>query len=194
MPTTPIQALPYPGGADAPAGPTQIKALAEAVENRVVMRFASIAERDAKLPAGQRVAGMIAWVDANQAYYVWSTRGTPSWRILWQDTGWVNCTINGSGWTNVPGEQVQIRRIGMTVYMRGSAHNSTLAPGTAGTMGNVPAEFHPSQRAAFGASLNTPANLFVRIETNGNITAGWYGTGTATGSWWGFNNVVYTID
>ena len=111
-----------------------------------------------------------------------------------QDTGWVNVTINGSGWTNVSSEPVQVRRIGKHVYMRGSAHNSTLTQGTTVTMGNVPAEFRPPQRVAFGVSLNTPANLFVRIETNGNITAGWYGTGTATGSWWGFNNVVYTID
>ena len=86
MPTTPIQALPYPGGADAPAGPAQIKALAESVETRVVMRFASIAERDAKLPAGQRVAGMLAYVEADQTLYVWSTFGMASWRIEWRAT------------------------------------------------------------------------------------------------------------
>ena len=111
-----------------------------------------------------------------------------------QDTGWVACTINGSGWTNVPSEPVQVRRIGKHVYMRGAALNSTLAQGTTVTMGNVPTGFRPSQRAMFSATLNSVANLFIRIETNGNITAGWYGTGTTTGAWWGFNNVVYTID
>ena len=84
MPTTPIQALPYPSATGVSADvPRDLKALAEAVENRSAMRFASIAERDAKLPTGQRVAGMIAWVDADQAYYVWSTSGTPSWKVLW---------------------------------------------------------------------------------------------------------------
>ena len=132
--------------------------------------------------------------------YEHTTNGS-TWNVLVtneylaaQDTGWVACTINGSGWANVASEPVQIRRIGKAVYMRGAARNSTLAQGTAVTMGNVPNGFRPSQRAAFSASLNAPANLFLRIETNGNITAGWYGTGTTTGSWWGFNNVVYTID
>ena len=86
MPTTTIQALPYPSGSDAPAGPAQIKALAEAVETRTAMRFASIAERDAKVPAGQRIAGMQAFVDADQTLYRWSTSGTASWRIEWRAT------------------------------------------------------------------------------------------------------------
>jgi len=82
MPTTPIQALPYPPAVGAtPDVPRDVKALAEAIETRLVMRFASIAERDTKLPSGQRVAGMLAWVDADQTYYTWTTSG---WRIYWR--------------------------------------------------------------------------------------------------------------
>lgn len=112
------------------------------------------------------------------------------------DTGWVPCVINGANWTNVGSEPVMVRRIGLTVYMRGAIHNNTFAPNTTMTVGSVPSGFAPSQRAPFNVSLNTSANLFARIETNGNITVGWYTTAstTATGSWYGFNNCVYIIN
>lgn len=112
------------------------------------------------------------------------------------DTGWVDCTINGSGWTNVASEPVQVRRVGKTVYMRGSIHNSTFAPNTIAAVGTVPTGFRPARRAAFNVSLNTSANLFMRVETNGTINVGWFPstTATATGSWYGFNNAVYLID
>lgn len=88
MATTTVQPLPYPSPTGVtPDVPRDIKALAEAVENRVVMRFASTAARDAAIPAGQRIAGMQAFVDADQTLYVWSTAGTPGWRpvnVTWR--------------------------------------------------------------------------------------------------------------
>lgn len=172
MPTTPIQALPYPSGSDAPAGPAQLKALAEAVEKGLAMRFASIAERDAKLPAGQRVAGMIAWVDADQTYYVWSTRGTPQWRVLWMDTDWTNVTL-ASGFSGA----LQVRRIGYEVHWTGQVTRTAgaFAVGTTYTVvapGGVPAAFYSTTSFTrnAGAAINVVGlTAYFGVGTDGSV-------------------------
>lgn len=145
MPTTTIQPLPYPSGGDPASGPAQIKALAEAIETRVVMRFPSREARDTALPTGKRVAGMIAWVDADQAYYVWSTRGTtPSWRVLWQDTGWVDVPTR-AGFAGQAGTLPQVRREGKAVHWRWGFASTGLTPSVASTVADVPEGYRPTQ-------------------------------------------------
>lgn len=175
--------------------------------NAQIVKVSSVGNRNAEAAARGSVSKanpFVAWrADAADGLQLEYTTNGSTWRTIAdkeyydaQDTGWVACTIGGSGWVNVAAEPVQVRRIGKQVYMRGSAHNNTLAKSTTVTMGTVPTGFRPSQRAAFSGTLNTAQNLFIRIETNGNITAGWWSdSATATtGSWWGFNNVVYTIN
>ena len=166
MPTTPIQALPYPGGADAPAGPAQIKALAEAVETRTAMRFASIAERDAKLPAGQRVAGMIAWVDADQTYYVWSTTGSPSWKIVWRDSGWQTAPL-------APGFSGQLcyRRVGMQVEVQCNVTSAAGFPQGATQINAtpLPAEVRPPGNRRGGAGLSGNTTGATGVSTSGAV-------------------------
>jgi len=113
MATTTIQPLPYPGPLDPPAGPAQIKALAEAIEGRTVMRFATAAARDAAIPSGARVAGMMCFIEADNGVYVWSGS---AWGVVWQDTGWVNITL-AAGFTAL--SPVRVRRIGQVVHWRG---------------------------------------------------------------------------
>ncbi|MFD7897495.1 hypothetical protein [Streptomyces sp. NPDC059743] len=57
---TPMSNLPYPQPADPADLPAHLKALAEALDHRTVLRFADAAARDAKVTAP--IAGMLAWV------------------------------------------------------------------------------------------------------------------------------------
>lgn len=70
MPTTTIQPLPYPAPGDSPDVPRDIKVLAEAVEDRTVMRFQSVAARDAALPSGTLRDGMLCYIEADGLYRV----------------------------------------------------------------------------------------------------------------------------
>lgn len=82
MPNEPIQGLPYPALTGAPPNvPADIKALADAVVGRTVMRFASIAARDAALPSP--VDGMLCYVTSDKAYYA---RSGGQWRLLWRES------------------------------------------------------------------------------------------------------------
>lgn len=64
MPNTPNQALPYPSLTDPANGPVGFQQLAEAIEKKLVMVFASAADRDAKITAPTE--GMTCWrQDAN---------------------------------------------------------------------------------------------------------------------------------
>lgn len=72
MATEPIQALPYPSPSDAPDGPNQIKALADAVVTRTVMRFASTSARDVAVTSP--VEGMIAVTGTGATLQTWQYR------------------------------------------------------------------------------------------------------------------------
>lgn len=65
MPTTsPILAHPLPASLDAPATAADIAAAVASMEKYEVMPFATVADRDAKIPTANRRAGMISWVSA----------------------------------------------------------------------------------------------------------------------------------
>lgn len=78
MANTPIAALPYPALTDSPNGPSQVQALANAVDTQVVPRFSTTTTRDAAITAP--VAGMECWTTtpATHWYYsgtAWIVRG-----------------------------------------------------------------------------------------------------------------------
>ncbi|MFF7210311.1 hypothetical protein ACFZAU_07175 [Streptomyces sp. NPDC008238] len=72
---TPISNLPYPQATDAADLPAHLRALAEGVDGRTVMRFGDAASRDAKVTAP--VAGMVAWLT------------TPGRLVQYTGTAWV---------------------------------------------------------------------------------------------------------
>ncbi|GAA3770608.1 hypothetical protein [Streptomyces chiangmaiensis] len=72
---TPISNLPYPQASDPADLPAHLKALADAMDARAVLRFADAAARDAKVTAP--VAGMLAWI------------GTPGRLMYYTGTAWV---------------------------------------------------------------------------------------------------------
>ncbi|QIK82387.1 hypothetical protein [Sanguibacter sp. HDW7] len=138
MATTTIQPLPYPLPGDPADGPAQIKALAEAVEGRTVMRFASLAARDAALPTGKLVDGMMCHVASENGVYV---RAAGAWRLMY---GYGEEAFTGTS----PGfsiSSLRSARTGPLVTLRGTAlavsAGYTLASGAAGVaLGTTP---HP---------------------------------------------------
>jgi hypothetical protein len=77
MATTANQGLPYQTLADPPHGPDLGRLLALAVESKLVMRFASIADRTARVPAP--TIGMMSWLDDLQRLEVYSTAPAAGW-------------------------------------------------------------------------------------------------------------------
>ena len=160
MPTTLVQPLPYPAPGAVPDVPADLKLLAEAVETRGVMRFASIAARDAALPAGSRVAGMLAWVDANQTLYVWSTTGTPSWRPDWSPGAAVSIAM-AAGFAGT----AEYRLVGPWVFVWWNCTTSIASNGAALPLFTLPAEAQPAN--------DTPASMsnMSLYPMNGRITS-----------------------
>lgn len=70
MPSTPLQALPYPALSDAPNGPTAVQNLATALEPKLVMTFATTAARDAAITAP--TAGMLVWTTTPASYWYYT--------------------------------------------------------------------------------------------------------------------------
>lgn len=164
MPTTPIQALPYPSGSDAPAGPAQLKALAEAIETRTVMRFASTAARDAALPVGSRIAGMQAFVDADQTLYVWSTTGTASWRPTWSPGTAVPVAM-AAGQTGT----AQYQLIGPLVVVTWSSTTSIASPGAALPVFTLPDVARPGGDTPATISNTSLYPMTGRVTTGGDV-------------------------
>ena len=77
MPTSPMQALPYPAPASAVNIPGDMAAMANAIEPRLVMWFSNAAARDAAILAPSE--GMMCFLDSNKNYYGY-TGG--DWRVL----------------------------------------------------------------------------------------------------------------
>ncbi len=155
MANEPIQGGPYPEPIDPPDGPGQMSAIVGWAAGRSVMRFASIAARDAALPAP--VDGMVCFVAADSGYYV---RVDGEWRVLWQDTGWVAITVAGGFTAGVGAAAPQVRRIGREVKFMGSITGPLTTTTT--TIGTVPAGFRP-----------TDATNATAATAHGNGTVGW---------------------
>ena len=165
MATTTIQPLPYPLPGESPDVPRDIKALAEAVEGRVVMRFASLATRNAALPSGTLVDGMVCYVASENAVYL---RSGGQWRIMWSDTGWQNVTL-ASGFTAT--YAVQVRRIGAVVYWRGRVQRDAggFVPGTQVNIiaaGGVPTWARPTSSFAETPAVTSNGVTWAYIQAD----------------------------
>jgi hypothetical protein len=94
------------------------------------------------------------------------------------DTGWVDCTME-SGSVEVGGHDVQVRRIGNIVFLRGRMTRATSS--TTQTWATVPDGFRPDRiveiphRAQEGAA-SAPDRVF--LNTNGTLDS--QGTPTTT--------------
>lgn len=181
MATTTIQPLPYPAPGDSPDVPRDLKALAEAVEGRTVMRFASTAARDAALPSGKRVAGMHAYIEAENGVYVWGGGAwMPSWAAAPTQIDLLTHAEYRIGATYRHGI--------VTLWARGSntlATNVTwpVLTGIAGHLrpvgGGAEGVLRPSAESAPIGSIEVSTDGNVRIHNRGPaVSAGWQGSTT----------------
>lgn len=165
MATTTIQPLPYPLPGDPADGPAQIKALAEAVEGRVVMRFASLAARDAALPSGKLVDGMMCHVASENAVYL---RSGGKWRLLWREataaiTPAAGYTGSGTGLASSAG---RVRVSGALMTTAGLSLTTSLVQ-----IGSVPVAFAPPVNRWFTTGIFTGGVAQVRVTPAGAIEA-----------------------
>lgn len=149
MATTANQGLPYPALTDSPNGPTQMQALAQAVETKLVMVFADATTRDQKISAP--VAGMLAYL-TNPGVYVW---------------------YNGSSWVPL-GIITQPAFVSVSPGLDISAGNSnsqtfniTVPPLTSTITGSV--TFDVSVNFSNAAGGSTECHVFIDGGTVGNV-------------------------
>lgn len=88
-----------------------------------------------------------------------------------QDTGWVQLTLN-SGYEHASGLEVEIRKIGKDVELRGCvAITNPSAP--QGAIGNIPEEFRPSKQISWESPYRSSSQLtsnLIYVYTNGQIS------------------------
>lgn len=107
-----------------------------------------------------------------------------------RDTGWVTLPL-ALGWKIGGVGELQARRIGNQVFLRGNAYNA-LAPGnTWAGIATVPTGMRPAASTQFPQSSNTTVTLAVRINPGGGIEC-W--SSAATGAWRILNGITYLID
>jgi hypothetical protein len=100
---TPLSGLPYPQPTDTANLPLHLQSLAEGIDSRTVLRYATAADRDAAITTP--AAGMVAWLSTpgTLSYYTgsawvgmgaWNTY-TPDWSAATTDPAIGNGTLTG---------------------------------------------------------------------------------------------------
>lgn len=164
MANEPIQGGPYPEPIDPPDGPGQMSAIVGWAAGRSVMRFASIAARDAALPIP--VDGMVCYVAADKTYY---GRSDGRWVAVWSDPVWVNIPP-ASGYTAGTGADApQVALVGGITVYRGIISGPLSTSGS--TIGVVPDGFRARtlNDAARAAALTNGGTCRVATGTSGAI-------------------------
>ena len=87
MPTTPMQALPYPPYSAPPNVPDDLQLLAAAVDDKLVMRFATSTARNSAIPVP--VDGMLCALTSTKEYQVYSNG---AWRTFYANDGNASAT------------------------------------------------------------------------------------------------------
>lgn len=105
--TTPLANWPIPSLTDVPNGPAQFAALGAAAEKQVMLNFASVALRDAALPAP--TAGMIC--------YVGGSRKTPMWYGNGMWNAFSGAYISSTGLGNTPASNTGIITVRVGGYV-----------------------------------------------------------------------------
>jgi len=168
MPVEGNQNLPSPLLSDPPDGPAQISAVNVATAQRLNMRFANAAARDAELP--NPVEGMECFIGTG-ATAVKQIYWDSAWQTLYSgDIGWTDCTTK-NGFTFQPNFTPQVCRIGFTIHLRGGWSSDGMTANSAFSVGDVPAGFEPVGQNVYtpiGASGGDNSGMLV-VSTGGNV-------------------------
>jgi hypothetical protein len=111
------------------------------------------------------------------------------------DTGWVSLELLNGAKLFTAGYDLQVRRIGNTVYMRGRITGLTAHPTTIAVL---PQQFRP--RDGYSFRFVVPSNggtnaVFVFNPDSGNVILDFTSDGNVPAErWFSFNNVVFCTD
>lgn len=111
------------------------------------------------------------------------------------DTGWVSLELLNGVKLYTAGYDLQVRRIGNTVYMRGRITGLTAHPTTIAVL---PQRFRP--RDGYSFRFVVPSNggtnaIFVFNPDSGNVILDFTSDGNVPAErWFSFNNVVFCTD
>jgi hypothetical protein len=200
--TTPIQSLPVPESTDTPNIPGNLMTLAQAIENKLVMRFASVTARNSAIPTP--IDGMVAYVEdigEMQVYEdaAWRTFFTakdpgsgisrghvssfqsafpsdarPGHVALDRDTGQSYVRTSGGAWAPVGAAKVMA-----------FGNTDISAPGTATSEGTS------SQSVAFSITTTAP-NTDLHIDGTGKYDL--MGVGVFGGVYGGWQDVAVSLN
>jgi hypothetical protein len=143
---TPLSGLPYPESTDSANLPLHLQSLAEGIDGRSILRYATAAERDTKITTP--VSGMVAWLmtPGTLSYYTgsaWVAMGawntyTPAWTAVTTAPAIGNGTLTGK--YAVVGKVCHFTALvtfGSTTTFGSGAYTFSL-PVTAGALGGLP--------------------------------------------------------
>jgi hypothetical protein len=123
--TSPLQTLPIPSASDSPDGPSQIVAVTKAIEQQLVLRFSSAADRTAKFSAAgiSPADRMICYrADATAPnYFEYYNLAAGQWRVLGQfrlNPTALSAPAGSVTFSNIPS---YLRELRITVTARGDA-------------------------------------------------------------------------
>lgn len=97
------------------------------------------------------------------------------------DTGWVNITYESGFTAGTPG-QLQYRRIGNMLYLRGGA-TGTFTSGAYHVVGSLPSDMWPTATVRDGAAGQGGRSALWEANVNGNILFCWQALGGSAPSW-----------
>lgn len=188
MPNTQMQGLPYPTPENTPNVPADIRILAEAVEKKLVQSYASQAAMLAANPAP--ADGQICFITNENAFYM---RVAGVWKVLWNDSGWVNCAYLPGYSAGTPG-QLQVRRIGNIVWIRGGATGS-IVHSVYTPVADIPEGYRPNTIIRTGGAGSSGRNSLIEITSEGSFRIAWNNMGTSSSApSWGAVFSSYPVD
>ncbi|MFI6440472.1 hypothetical protein [Streptomyces sp. NPDC050759] len=158
---TPLSGLPYPESTDTANLPLHLQSLAEGIDGRSILRYATAAERDTKITTP--VSGMVAWLTTpgTLSYYTgsaWIAMGawntyTPTWTAATTAPAIGNGTLTGK--YAVVGKVCHFTALvafGSTTTFGSGAYSFGL-PVTAGALGGLPQFAGVASSSAGGRAL-----------------------------------------
>ena len=143
MATTPLQSITTPDASSTNNVPSDLLAVATALESRTVMRFASTSARDAAITSP--VEGMVAVTGTGSSLVAWLRVGS-TW-VAFPAESTADVATFGTGWsaTDAAGHKPRVRSIGDLVLLTGAVTRT--GSGAASNLLTIPAGFVPVSTA-----------------------------------------------
>lgn len=141
----------------------------------------------------KRIGGVWSFIKRFNDLIDWIISLSPT-GVINHDTGWVDCPYVSADYTAGTPGQLQVRRIGKTVYIRGGA-TGPIVHAVYTPVATVPEGFRPPIILRTGGAGASGRHSLVEITAAGSVNIAWhnYGTSTAAPSWAAVAT-AYTVD